>query len=70
MLIIGKNPILEILKTEPKELKKIILLKTVKPESRLKEIVKIAEENGINTLFLNNYDFLKYFDRKNKSEGI
>jgi 23S rRNA (guanosine2251-2'-O)-methyltransferase len=70
MLIIGKNPILEILKTDPKELNKIILLKTVKPEPRLKEIVKIAEDNGVHTLYLNHFDFLKYFDRKNKSEGI
>jgi 23S rRNA (guanosine2251-2'-O)-methyltransferase len=70
MLVIGKNPILEILKTTPKELNKIILSKTLKPEPRLKEIVKLAEENGIPKMFISRYEFENYFDRKNKSEGI
>ncbi|MFA5405578.1 MAG: 23S rRNA (guanosine(2251)-2'-O)-methyltransferase RlmB [Ignavibacteria bacterium] len=70
MLVIGKNPILEILKTTPKEFTKIILMKTLKPESKLKEIVKIADDNGIPKLFINRYEFANYFDRKNKSEGI
>lgn len=70
MLVIGKNPVLEILKSEPKEFNKIILLKTLKPEPKLKEIAKLAEENRINMLFLNRPDFLRYFNRKNKSEGI
>jgi 23S rRNA (guanosine2251-2'-O)-methyltransferase len=70
MLVIGKNSILEILKTTPKEFSKIILLKTLKPEPKLKEIVKLAEEYGIPKLFINKYEFANYFDRKNKSEGI
>jgi 23S rRNA (guanosine2251-2'-O)-methyltransferase len=70
MIVIGKNSILEILKTTPKEFSKIILLKTLKPESRLKEIVHLAEENGIPKIFINKYEFANYFDRKNKSEGI
>lgn len=70
MIVIGKNSILEILKTTPKEFSKIILLKTLKPESRLKEIVHIAEENGIPKVFINRYEFANYFDNKNKSEGI
>jgi len=70
MLIIGKNPILEILKTNPNELNKIILLKTVKPETRLREIVKLADENSIHVQYLNHFDFQKYFEKKNKSEGI
>jgi 23S rRNA (guanosine2251-2'-O)-methyltransferase len=70
MLVIGKNPILEILKTTPKELNKIILLKTLKPEPRLKEIVKLCDDNGIPKLFMNKYEFANYFDRKNKNEGI
>lgn len=70
MLVIGKNPILEILRSEPKEFNKIILMKTLKPEPRLKEIAKLAEENKINLLYLNKQEFIKYFDRKNKSEGI
>jgi 23S rRNA (guanosine2251-2'-O)-methyltransferase len=70
MLVIGKNPILEILRTDPGELNKIILLKTLKPEPRLKEIVKLAEENKIMITFLNHFQFTNYFDNKNKSEGI
>lgn len=70
MLVIGKNPILEILKTNPKELNKIILLKTLKPEPKLKEIVKIADDNGIPKLMINKFEFANYFDRKNKNEGI
>jgi 23S rRNA (guanosine2251-2'-O)-methyltransferase len=70
MLVIGKNPILEILTTEPKEFSKIILLKTLDPENRLKEIVKLAEYNKINLIYLNYNDFKNYFDSKNKSEGL
>jgi 23S rRNA (guanosine2251-2'-O)-methyltransferase len=70
MLVIGKNPILEILKTSPRELSKIILLKTIKPEPRLKEIVHIAEKEGIILIYLNHFQFMKYFDRKHKDEGI
>jgi 23S rRNA (guanosine2251-2'-O)-methyltransferase len=70
MLVIGKNPILEILKTTPKEFNKIILLKTLKPEPKLKEIVKLAEEHGIPKIFMNKYDFENFFNRNNKSEGI
>lgn len=70
MLIIGKNPVYEVLKQNPKDLNKIIFLKTLKPEKKLQQIVKIAEENKINTIFLNKEQFLKYFRSKNKSEGI
>jgi 23S rRNA (guanosine2251-2'-O)-methyltransferase len=70
MLVIGKNPILEILKTTPEELNKIILLKTIKPEPRLKEIVQIAEKEGVTLIYLNHFQFIKYFDRKHKDEGI
>jgi 23S rRNA (guanosine2251-2'-O)-methyltransferase len=70
MLVIGKNPVLEILKTSPRELNKIILLKTIKPEPRLKEIVNISEKEGITLIYLNHFQFIKYFDRKQKEEGI
>ena len=70
MIVIGKNSILEILSSTPKDLNKIILLKTLKPEPRLKQIVHLAEENGIHKIYLNRYDFVKYFDNKNKEEGI
>ena len=70
MLVIGKNPVLEILWNTPEELNKIILLKRIKPEARLKEIVVLSKEKGINIIYLNDHDFAKYFNRKNKSEGI
>jgi 23S rRNA (guanosine2251-2'-O)-methyltransferase len=70
MLVIGKNPVYEILVTTPKELNKIVLLKTIKPEPKLKKIVKLAEENGINVMMLNRFGFEKFFNRNNKKEGI
>jgi len=70
MLVIGKNPILEILRNTPEELNKIILLKRIKPEQKLKEIVVLSKEKGINIIYLNDHDFTKYFNRKNKSQGI
>ena len=70
MLVIGKNPVLEVLKSSPKELNKIILLKRIKPEKKLKEIVQLSKENSVNIIYLNNHDFAKYFDRNNKREGI
>jgi 23S rRNA (guanosine2251-2'-O)-methyltransferase len=70
MLVIGKNPILEILRDTPEELNKIILLKQIKPEPKLKEIVVLSKEKGINIIYLNDRDFAKYFNRKNKSQGI
>jgi 23S rRNA (guanosine2251-2'-O)-methyltransferase len=70
MLVIGKNPILEILRSNAGDLNKIILLKKVKPEKKLKEIVNLAEVNKVKILYLNYFDFSKYFDRKNKDEGV
>jgi len=70
MLVIGKNPVLEILWNTPEELNKIVLLKRIKPEPRLKEIVVLSKEKGINIIYLNDHDFGKYFNRKNKSQGI
>ncbi|MEO8211380.1 MAG: 23S rRNA (guanosine(2251)-2'-O)-methyltransferase RlmB [bacterium] len=70
MLVIGRNPVLEIIKSNPKDLNKVILLKKVKPDNKLKEIVKQAEEKNITIVYLNYYDFKNYFDSKNKEEGI
>lgn len=70
MLVLGKNPVLEFLKSNPKEINKIILLKKVKPDNKLKEIVKRAEEYKINLIYLNYFDFKKLFDNKTKDEGI
>ncbi len=70
MIVIGKNAVLEILKSTPKDINKIIFMRTLKPEKRLKEIVLIAKENGIALQSLSKFDFAKYFNRKNKDEGI
>ncbi|MCU0373192.1 MAG: 23S rRNA (guanosine(2251)-2'-O)-methyltransferase RlmB [Ignavibacteria bacterium] len=70
MLVIGRNPILEGIKSNPKDFNKIILLKTVKPDAKLKEIARIADDNGIKIIMLNKYDFEKYFSTKNKRDGI
>lgn len=70
MIIIGKNPVLELLRTSPKDFNKIILLKTLKPEPKLLEIRKLADANKVPAVFLNKYDFENYFNKKNKQEGI
>ncbi len=70
MLVIGKNPVIEILKSDPSFISKIILLKRVKPDDRSKEIADLAKKNSISLIFLGLYDFKKYFSSKNKEEGI
>ncbi|MEO6694416.1 MAG: 23S rRNA (guanosine(2251)-2'-O)-methyltransferase RlmB [Ignavibacteria bacterium] len=70
MLVIGKNPVLETLKSNPQDFNKIILLKKVKPDNKLKSIVTIAEENKINVVYLNYFDFKQFFDNKSKDEGV
>ncbi|MBL8007326.1 MAG: 23S rRNA (guanosine(2251)-2'-O)-methyltransferase RlmB [Ignavibacteria bacterium] len=70
MLVIGKNPVLETLKANPSEFNKIVLLKKIKPDNKLKSIVKIAEEKSINVVYLNYFEFKNFFDNKSKDEGI
>ena len=52
MLVIGKNPVLETLKSNPEEFNKIILLKKNKPDNKLKSIVKIAEKKLISFILI------------------
>ncbi|HQY22080.1 MAG TPA: 23S rRNA (guanosine(2251)-2'-O)-methyltransferase RlmB [Ignavibacteria bacterium] len=70
MLVIGKNPVLETLKSNPDAFNKIVLLKKLKPENKLKSIVTIAEKEKINVVYLNYTDFKKFFDNKSKDEGV
>ncbi|MFA5010966.1 MAG: 23S rRNA (guanosine(2251)-2'-O)-methyltransferase RlmB [Ignavibacteria bacterium] len=70
MIIIGKNPILEMLRSNPKDLTKIIFMKNMKPEPRMKEILMLAKDNGVSIVSLHKFDFEKYFQRKDKKEGI
>src|SRR5258706_4979327 len=69
MLIIGRNPILETLKKNPKSVKKIVLLDTMQDEKILR-ILAIADKYKIfHEKYVKN-KFEKLFDEKNKSDGI
>lgn len=70
MLVIGKNPVSELLISDPGFINKIVLLKKIKPDDKLKDIVKLAKDHRINTMFLGYSDFKKFFSSKNKEEGI
>lgn len=70
MLVIGKNPVVEILKNDPGFINKVVLLKKIKPDDKSREIVDMAKAHSVNTLFLNYQDFRKFFSSKNKEEGI
>lgn len=70
MLVIGKNPVLEILKSTPGDFNKIILLKKFKPDEKLKKITELASVNKVNIVSLNYFEFKKFFDSGNKEEGI
>jgi 23S rRNA (guanosine2251-2'-O)-methyltransferase len=70
MIIIGKNPILETLRANPKDLTKIIFMKNMKPEPRMKEILGLANANNVSIISLHKNDFEKYFQSKDKREGI
>ncbi|CAN5487539.1 23S rRNA (guanosine(2251)-2'-O)-methyltransferase RlmB [soil metagenome] len=70
MLVIGKNPIFELLAKDPTEFSKIIILKKLDPDKKFKEIVKTATEHNIHVMFLNKFQFEKYFQTKNKEEGV
>jgi len=70
MLVIGKNPVLELLKSHPGDFNKIVLLKKVKPDNKLKSIVDIAAEKKVKVIYLNYFEFKNFFDNKNKEEGI
>lgn len=70
MLVIGKNPVHELLLTDPGSINKVILLKKLNPDGKLKEILSLAREKSVSTMFLNLYDFRKYFSSSNKEEGV
>jgi 23S rRNA (guanosine2251-2'-O)-methyltransferase len=69
MLIIGRNPLIEALKFNSLSIKKIVLLNNLS-DNKIKEIISKAEEKNILVEKLNKENFEKYFDKKNKSEGI
>jgi 23S rRNA (guanosine2251-2'-O)-methyltransferase len=69
MLVIGRNPVIETLKFNPKSIKKLVLLNSV-TDNKLKEIVKIAHHKNITIEKFPKTRFEKLLDRKDKSEGI
>jgi 23S rRNA (guanosine2251-2'-O)-methyltransferase len=69
MLIIGRNPIIEAIKFNVSSVQKIVLLGNA-TDSKIKEILNQAKEFNIPVQRFIKEDFVKYFDDKNKSEGI
>ncbi|MCI0450176.1 MAG: 23S rRNA (guanosine(2251)-2'-O)-methyltransferase RlmB [Chlorobi bacterium] len=69
MLVIGRNPVIEALKFNPKSIKKLVLLESVS-NNKLKEIIKIAQQKNIIIEKFPKIRFEKLLDRKDKSEGI
>ncbi len=69
MLIIGRNPLIETIKFNSSSINKIVLLDTA-TDSKIKEIISSAKEKNILVEKTNKENFIKYFDKKNKSEGI
>lgn len=69
MLIVGRNPVIEAIKFNPRAIKKIIVLENI-TDSKLKEIIKTAEKNSITVERKNKNQFEKIFEQKDKSKGI
>jgi 23S rRNA (guanosine2251-2'-O)-methyltransferase len=69
MIIIGRNPVLEAIKFNSSSIEKIILLNNP-TDNKIKEILNHAKENNIAVEISDKDGFIKYFDSKNKSEGI
>jgi 23S rRNA (guanosine2251-2'-O)-methyltransferase len=69
MLVIGRNPVIETLKLNPKSIKKIVLLDSL-TDKKLKEIANTAKSKNISIETLPKAQFEKLFDKKDKSDGI
>jgi 23S rRNA (guanosine2251-2'-O)-methyltransferase len=69
MLIIGRNPVIEALKFNPLSVKKIMILES-SSDAKIREIKKTALKYNILIESKSRHEFEKYFDKKNKSEGI
>lgn len=70
MLVIGRNPIIEILETDSKSLTRVIIMKTNHPHKKLSEISKLCREAGVPVMYLDRKGFSNYFSSKTKEEGI
>lgn len=69
MLVIGRNPVIETLKSNPETIKKILLLNTL-TDNKLKEIAAKAESKNIIVQRVPKQEFEKLLDKKDKSDGI
>lgn len=69
MIIIGRNPIIEAIKFNNSSVKKIVLLSNA-TDSKIKEILSLAKEYNIPVEICPKENFIKFFDDKNKSDGI
>jgi 23S rRNA (guanosine2251-2'-O)-methyltransferase len=69
MLIIGRNPVIEALRFNPLSVKKIMVMES-SSDARIKEIKQTALKHNILIESKSRHEFEKYFDKKNKSEGI
>ena len=70
MIIIGRNPINEILRVHPESVKEITLLDSLKDSDKLKEIFKLTTKFKITVKRTDKHNFSKLFEPKDKSEGI
>jgi len=69
MFVIGRNPVNEALKFNSRSIKKIVLLEGLS-DSKIKEIIRIADKNNISIDLKSKKDFEKILDKKDKSEGV
>ncbi|MBZ0202415.1 MAG: 23S rRNA (guanosine(2251)-2'-O)-methyltransferase RlmB [Ignavibacteria bacterium] len=69
MLVIGRNPVNEVLKFNPASIKRIIMLDSL-TDSKLKELIHKAESKNILVDKLSKIEFIKLIDPKDKSDGI
>lgn len=70
MLVIGRNPVIETIKLNPKSIKKIVLLDSV-TDNKLKDIASKAKSKNITVETLPKQQFEKLFeDKRDKSDGI
>ena len=69
MFIIGRNPVTEALKYNSGSIKKIVLLEGLS-DSKIKEIIRIADKKNIKVELKVKKDFEKILDKKDKSEGV
>ncbi len=69
MLVIGRNPVSEVLKFNPSSVKKIVMLDSL-TDNKLKELIQKAKLKNILVEKLSKIEFSKLIDPKDKSDGI